>query len=371
MTILFLSPDYPDTKSSDFSFVKQLVDEIARLGHTCVVVSPFSIVRKKRIHKYITRKIVGNGKILLVRPNILTFSNFHIGSFYLSIFCRSYAIKLALRQLKIKPDVVYCHFWELGMDGVKYASKCGIKCFVASGESVIPKFSNQYIDYMRKYITGVICVSTKNRDESVQAGLTTINKCKVIPNAVNSSLFKVINREKCRKSLGIKTEDFVISYVGWFDERKGIKRVEQALNGINNDIIHSIFIGSGNLEPTVANIVFKGKLQHNEIPFYLNASDVFVLPTLKEGCCNAIVEAMSCGLPIISSNLSFNWDVLDSSNSIMVDPTNIKDIRDAILVLKRNKEKREVLKKGALSKAKKLTIENRAKDIIQFIQENC
>lgn len=371
MTILFLSVDYPDSKSSDFTFVKQLVDEIAYQGHTCVVVSPFSIVNKRRTHPYLIEKSIGKGNVILIRPNILTFSNIHVGSFYLSEFFHRYAIKRALEKLKLHPDVVYCHFWELGMEGVRYANKRGIKCFVASGESVIPKFSNKYIEQMRKYVAGVICVSSKNRDESINAGLTTLDKCVVIPNAVNSTLFREINKEECRKKLGIKPETFVISYVGWFDERKGIKRVEKALSTIDDkDPVYSIFIGSGNMEPKISNIIFKGKLMHEEIPMYLNASDVFVLPTLKEGCCNAVVEAMSCGLPIVSSNLSFNWDVLDSSNSIMIDPTNIDEIRNAILLLKHNLVKREQLKRGALNRAKELTIENRAKAIIQFIQES-
>ena len=371
MTILFLTVDYPDSKSTNFTFVKQLVDEIASQGHTCIVVSPFSIVNKRRIHPYYTQNLIGNGRVILIRPNILTFSNIHIGSFYLSDFFHRLAIRQALRKLKLSPDVVYCHFWELGEEGVRYANKHGIKCFVASGESVIPEFSSHYIEQMRKYVAGVICVSSKNRDESINAGLATLEKCVVIPNAVNSTLFRLMDKEECRRILGVKPEAFVISYVGWFDERKGIKRVEKALSTVDDkDPIYSIFIGSGTMQPKITNVIFKGKLMHEEIPVYLNASDVFVLPTLKEGCCNAVVEAMSCGLPVISSNLSFNWDVLDSSNSIMIDPTNIDEIRDAILELKHNIKRREQLQKGALNKAKNLTIENRAKAIIQFIQES-
>ena len=59
----------------------------------------------------------------------------------------------------------------------------------------------------------------------------------------------------------------------------------------------------------------------------------------------------------------------DVTSNFDVDPTNIDEIRNAILDLKHNIVKREQLKRGALYKARELTIENRAKAIIQFLQE--
>ena len=89
-------------------------------------------------------------------------------------------------------------------------------------------------------------------------------------------------------------------------------------------------------------------MPHEEVPLYLNAADVFVLPTLHEGCCNAVVEAMACGLPVISSDLPFNWDVLNKGNSIMVNPNSINEIRDAIVEMRDNNVKRMQLSQGAL-----------------------
>ena len=108
-------------------------------------------------------------------------------------------------------------------------------------------------------------------------------------------------------------------------------------------------------------------LQHNQIPDYLNMADIFVLPTLNEGCCNAIIEAMACGLPVISSNLPFNKDILDESNSILINPQNIEDIAKAIKLLKDNPLKRKELSKGALLAAEDLNIDRRAEKIISFI----
>ena len=80
----------------------------------------------------------------------------------------------------------------------------------------------------------------------------------------------------------------------------------------------------------------------------MNAADVFVLPTLAEGCCNAILEAMACGLPIISSNLPFNWDILNDKNSILIDPNNINQIADAIQRLRDSPKLRSEMSEEAL-----------------------
>lgn len=148
-------------------------------------------------------------------------------------------------------------------------------------------------------------------------------------------------------------------------------RVSEAIKRLDDDSIKSVFIGGQvegkKLDPDCKGIIFKGTLKHNQIPEYLSAADVFVLPTLAEGCSNSIVEALSCGLPIISSNLLFNHDILNSKNSIMIDPTSIDDIMSAIMKIKNNTKLANALRTGAIETAKALTIENRVKAITDFI----
>ena len=104
------------------------------------------------------------------------------------------------------------------------------------------------------------------------------------------------------------------------------------------------------------------------MPVYLNAADVFVLPTLHEGCCNAIIEAMACGLPIISSDRAFNYDILDEKNSILIDPLSINDISTSIKTLMKDSDLRKSMSDASLVKAKSLSIRNRAIRILQFME---
>lgn len=370
MNICFLSYMYPGKhNASDFAFVKQLVDELAAQGNNCYVLAPFNILHYKKLSESEEHYSVGSGTVTVYRPGYFSFSNFHIGRFSFSSWSHQKAVNKAFRRLKIKPDVIYGHFWSSAFEGFDYAKAHDIPLFVASGESEIKFRRTEKTAAFCDYVSGVICVSSKNRDESVSLGLTSRDKCEVFPNAINASLFKKLDKQACRAKLNLPNEAFIVAFVGWFNDRKGSKRVSEALKRIEGSPVCSIFVGKGTEEPDCDNILFKGALPHDEVPTYLNAADVFVLPTLHEGCCNAVVEAMACGLPIISSDRPFNWDVLDENNSIMVDPENIEQIKNAIVELRDDFKKRNDLVDGAIERAKSLTIGERGKKIAEFIQK--
>ena len=373
MNILILAPDYPNVYRASFEFVKNLVDALADRGNHCYVIAPYSVTREKRFWRGTEFvKMDNGGSVTVVRPNTFTFSNWKIGRFNFTELSTKVSIKIALNSMKFKPDVAYGHFWSCGKELYMYAKERRIPLYVATGESVIPNpvFSNKELISFRDYVKGVVCVSSKNRDESIELGLTTSDKCLLVPNGIDNRMFRVLDKQECRKQLGLPQDCFIVAFLGWFKHVKGPRRLAAALDSIRDgETVYSIFIGAGLKEdPICNNILFKGRLKHHEIPPYLNSADVFVLPTLHEGCCNAIIEAMACGLPIISSNLPFNWDVLNNRNSIMIDPNNISDIANAIKRLRDDKTLRMQLRQGAIETAKDLTIDKRAAKIEEFIK---
>lgn len=369
MKILIVTQQYPTKHRERFPFVKQLVEEFCRQGHVCFVVVPYNVSSERRTYKL--KEVIeyhGGGKEIIVRPNYVSFSDYTVVNRWLSSYAWWNAFKRGLSCVDEKMDVVYCHFWQSMKAGMVYAKKFNVPLFVANGESRItdlyPNFQEERD--LQKQVRGVVCVSTKSKEESLSLNLTTEDKCFVSPNAINNKLFRKLDKSECRRKLNIEQNAFIVVSVGAFIERKGLNRVAKVIDSIDEEIF-SIFIGKGPEEPMCKNIIYKGTLAHKDVPIFLNASDIFVLPTMNEGCCNAVVEAMACGLPIISSNMSFNWDVLNSSNSLLVDPKDEGAIAQAIKKLYNDVALRESLGRGALYSAEKLSISERANNIIAFI----
>ena len=167
-----------------------------------------------------------------------------------------------------------------------------------------------------------------------------------------------------REKLGLQKDLPMGVFVGSFSERKGVIRVNQASN---MQSIPMIYIGEGELQPYGDFVAYSGGVQHDKIPEYLSAADFFVLPTKEEGCCNAIIEAICCGLPIISSNGKFNDDILEDGYSIRIDPNNITQISDAMRKLSVDQVACKKLSENALKQRTRFSLEKRAEAILEFM----
>ena len=375
MRICVISPSYPTSKSIDFVFVDQLCRAFADLGNDVVVIAPQSITKClfRRIPltpKHSWYETTNGARIELYRPYTISLSNSKLGKIFKNSFQN--AVKRAFNSMKKKPDICYGHFWASIFSIYPLANEYSIPLFGASGEEDVSLYvhkSKEYIDEIRNYLSGIVSVSTKNQSECFALNLVDSEKSIVIPNAIDQTLFRKIDKKECRHQLGVSLSDFVVVFVGQFVPRKGTLRLNAALKQIRDPQIKVAFIGTGIEDPDYEGIIYKGRVAHDKLPCWLNAADVFVLPTQNEGCCNAIIEAMACGLPVISSNLPFNWDVLNEHNSIMVAPDNIKEIASAIKTLKNHSDIRKSMSENALESAAELSIVKRAERIINFIKD--
>lgn len=373
--ICIISQHYPHGENMVFSFVDQLVSQFADLDCECHVITPLSIFDRDKTNcdrEKVTRK--GN-KIIIHCPRYIPFPHRSICGFdtyrltMISFYC---AVARAFRHKIKKADSIYSHFLNpSGIAAAKLGRKMHIPAFVACGESSFDsgRFAIElYKKELNEGICGVVAVSEDISKKLIDMNLFNGKPIEVLPNGVDFTEIYPIDRRMARMELGIDQDAFIVAFVGYFIERKGIAELLKAAN--INKKWNLFLIGKGTLPIEYDNILFQGPVPHNRLNVYLSAADVFVLPTKAEGCCNAIVEALACGLPIISSNLSFNDGILQNEYSFRINPNEITEIYDSVEQLRNNYQLRASMAENALTFGRTLDIGVRAKKILTFMEKN-
>ena len=361
-------------------FYQNLIFAMSDKGIECTVISPVSYTAYKNriseIKRYVVQKTAKGNPVYVYYPRYISVSAKKIDSFNTGIISECLFELCALKEAKRlskKFDCVYGHFFlSGGLAAIKAGNYFKMPSFIAYGEcdyeSQVKALFRDLTNKDIAGITGIISVSGKNTDELKQIGLFNNTPIITCPNAIDLTSFKKKDKVECRKKFGFPEDKFIVGFVGGFIERKGHKRLLAACSGMKDVCL--AFAGKGEDKPEGSNVIYAEALPHEYICDFLNAVDVFVLPTLNEGCSNAIVEAMACGLPVISSNLPFNDDILNDENSIRIDPNSIEEIKNAIIRLINDKAMRDKLSLAAAETAKELTIERRADKILDFIEIN-
>ena len=148
-------------------------------------------------------------------------------------------------------------------------------------------------------------------------------------NTFNPNLF---NKTKIRGEIGLAREHKYILFSGMPREHKGIEELMVAIKKINRNDLKLLMVG-GDIEHPYFKTILEiggqsivpiGPRPHNEMPKYLAASDIVVLPQRETLFANAqipakVFEAMAMGKPIISTNVSDLGEILDGCG-IIIDP---------------------------------------------------
>lgn len=374
-----VTKEYPSPGEPVYTFVEQLVNAIADSGVRVTVISPVNPMKRMLRGAPLPpareeRPTPLGAKVLLLRPRALSFGArtlgpAHLGKWTLASFEK--AVLGALRRLPEKPDALYAHFvYPSGLTAGKLGKSLAIPAFMAYGESTPKLFSflgKEAIAKRLSGLSGVVAVSGENAREIVEDGYYPFpERVKVFPNGVDPAEFSPMDRNEARKALGLPMDKFIVAFVGGFIERKGVSVLSRALDEAGAS---SVFIGRGPVAPSAWDILFQGALDHREIPKYLAAADVFALPTLNEGCCNAIVEALAMGLPVVSSDRPFNDELLTDENAMRIEPTDVQSVAEAIHRLKEDPALRARLAEGARRTGASLEIHARAAGILRFMEE--
>ena len=190
-----------------------------------------------------------------------------------------------------------------------------------------------------KRVDAVVSVCKQSSHELLKGGFSR-ERIAEIPNGVD------INRFVQRPHRQLP-ESPTITFVGRLDRYKGVAFLLEAFKKIVSQCSNArlLIVGTGpdetdlkkrvhqlNLEE---NILFLGKRE--DIVSLLLDSDIFVLPTLSEGMSNVLLEAMSCGLPVVTTSVGGNCDLIrNGHNGILVPPGDSDALAEALMEILQN-----------------------------------
>jgi glycosyltransferase involved in cell wall biosynthesis len=118
----------------------------------------------------------------------------------------------------------------------------------------------------------------------------------------------------------------------------------------------------------ISNFVFPGYIPHNQIPLMYNAATLFLYPSLRESFGLPILEAMACGVPVITSNTSSMPEIAGDAAHI-IDPFNYKDLAKGIDLLVTNAETRNSFRQKGLERVKSFTWRSSAEQLLKFYEK--
>lgn len=251
------------------------------------------------------------------------------------------SIMPALRRLATRRgiDVIDAHFgYPDGVGCVIAGTKLGLPVFVTVRGMEIdalrhPTIGPQLTRALRQ-AAGCVCVSHSLRDVLAANGIPVASML-VAPNAVDRSAFRPGDRAAAREQLGLPADRRYIISVGHLVRGKRHDELVRALAQLRRRLpdVELVIIGGpaydashpGQLRRLVEEcglsevVHFAGKVNPARIPLWLQAADVFALATEREGCCNAVLEALACGLPVVTTPAGDNpYFVEDGANGCIV-----------------------------------------------------
>lgn len=206
---------------------------------------------------------------------------------------------------------------------------------------------------------GCICVSHFLAELAVRNGVAE-HKIKVIHNSVDRSLFHTGPSGRSRAELELPTDRPVVVSIGHLVPRKRHHLLVEAFadSSVRRQGAYLVILGSPTHDPKYAallrDLIRERGLEHTvrlvgnrppaEIGDYLRAGDLFALLSAREGCCNAVLEALACGLPVLTTDVGDNRYFVNESNGCIVGVDNADQAVEGLLrVLSRTDWNRQSL----------------------------
>jgi glycosyltransferase involved in cell wall biosynthesis len=343
MRVLVLSSVFPNPKQPTLGvFVKERVRRIARHCELRVVaaVSWFPLNRLIRGPRCTGIPFREEQEGLCVyHPPFLCMPRYFKWSDGVLYACSLVPFLVRLRK-DFPFELIDAHFaYPDGMAGVLLARLFDCPVTVTLRGTIVPLSSfpvrRREIAWTLNEATRVFAVSHSLKDVAVSLRVPP-EKIRVIPNGIDPEAFRPWGQEDARRRLGLPLDRRILLSVGSLSPRKGHHRVLESLRRViaeRPDLFYVVVGGpgvEGDTGPLLRRLIRElrlggqvrlvGERPHEEIPDWLAAADLFCLATSNEGRPNVILEALACGLPVVTTRVGGNSEVVEEGvNGLLVE----------------------------------------------------
>jgi len=352
--VCFISPEYLPLSGGTGAYVYYLSNELMKRGDSAYIITGHDESRDVKVNWQHYVFFLKTLKAPVVKSFLFAGSAFRKlnkmrGSFPVDIahvnlpLVPSFAVPTGFGKTLI--STVHS-MWKGEAEAIKgepYSRLNSNEKFMVSFNWFLRIFEEKMLERSNK----IIAVSDFTRRELLQYYKVKEEKIRVIHNGVDVDKFQpATDKLKAKAELGFNPEDKAILSVGRLYARKGLFTLIESMSLVTRKFKNAKFIIAGKglsneMKKLVSyatklgvkdNIVFTGYFPDKKLPKLYQAADIFAFSTFYENFPFAVLEALSTGLPVVSTNVGGIPEMIeDGKNGFLVEPFDSRELADRIL----------------------------------------
>ena len=354
--VCFVSPEYWPLSGGTGAYVYYLSNELMKNGYKIYVVTGSEQTLDVKVNEQLKVFFLKTPKVPVIKSFMLAASSY----LKLNSVRERVNVDITHANLPLTPNfAVPLNFgktlvctvhstWKgeaQAIRGEPYSRLNANEKFMVSFNWFLRIFEEKMLERANK----IIAVSHFTKRELLEYYKVPEEKIQVIHNGVDVNKFKPAkNKRKIKEELGFKADDLAILSVGRLYARKGLFTLIESMPAVVKRFKNAKFIISGKGQSDemrklinhadrigVKNsIIFTGYYPDKKLPKLYQAADVFAFSTFYEHHPFAVLEALSTGLPVVTTSVGGIPETIESGkNGFLVDPFNPKQFADRILYL--------------------------------------